>query len=391
MIYFFVIFVLLVLIFIYDYMGIKTAKTLCYNVMLMVLVSIAGFRYRLGIDTVVYEEMYHYIPVISEWTVNNIFEEPITDIGYMIFVSIFKTLFGSWEVVQFFIALFINVVVFRFLKKNVLYPFAAILFYFISVYYDMNFETLRQAMAVCCFLCGYSYMKERKYIHYYLYVLLAISFHKVALIALLFPFVQYLRFNFIALICCCVSFFLVGYLNSRFSDFAVIFQSLYLDSVSDKIMVYAESEKYGGLVFRSIVNFINIAIVRILPIYVLSVIDYKYNNKISNQHSAMLLLYVFASTMSVSVFIFYRVMQFFTLFAIVYFVNVLSVFQKHDVRKNVLIVYCVLMFAYSSLPRFWRISDETGLPFYVRIYPYADVFTKEVDINRENEYSAYGR
>ena len=89
-------------------MGIKTAKTLCYNVMLMVLVSIAGFRYRLGIDTVVYEEMYHYIPVISEWTVNNIFEEPITDIGYMIFVSIFKTLFGSWEVVQFFIALFIH-------------------------------------------------------------------------------------------------------------------------------------------------------------------------------------------------------------------------------------------------------------------------------------------
>ena len=74
-----------------------------------------------------------------------------------------------------------------------------------------------------------------------------------------------------------------------------------------------------------------------------------------------------------------------------YFVNVLSVFQKHDVRKNVLIVYCVLMFAYSSLPRFWHISDETGLPFYVRIYPYADVFTKEVDMNRENEYSAYGR
>lgn len=210
MIYVFVVLGLFWFIYIYDYKGCRKDKLLWYNIMMIIFVVIAGFRYRLGIDTVNYEdEFYRETLYFSEWNLSNIFLEADTDSGYLMYTSLMKSLFGSWEVAQFLIALFVNVVVFRFLYKNTIYPFVAILLYFCSLYYDLNFETLRQALALSFFLLGYKYLMENKYLKYYIFVILSILFHKVALLTLFFPFIKTLKVNVCTVVFLIFCFFLL--------------------------------------------------------------------------------------------------------------------------------------------------------------------------------------
>ena len=80
--------------------------------MLAVFVAIAGFRYRLGMDTVTYEyEFYRNTICFSEWNWNSVFVETDRDSGYLILTSVIKSVFGVWEVAQFIIALIVNVVI----------------------------------------------------------------------------------------------------------------------------------------------------------------------------------------------------------------------------------------------------------------------------------------
>ncbi len=115
MIYISVILSLLLLIYIFDYKKVRKNKQLWYYLMLAVFVAIAGFRYRLGMDTVTYEyEFYRNTICFSEWNWNSVFVETDRDSGYLILTSVIKSVFGVWEVAQFIIALIVNVVIFRF-------------------------------------------------------------------------------------------------------------------------------------------------------------------------------------------------------------------------------------------------------------------------------------
>lgn len=399
MIYIVTIILLLLFIFLYDYGGMTTNKKRCYEIMLLLFVCIAGFRYRLGVDTVEYERMfYEDIPLLIELQWSDLLIEPLTDPGFLLSMSIIKTLFGYWEIAQFAIALFVNIIVFRFFWRNSTYPFIALLLYFLSSYYTMNYDILRQSIAIAFFLLAYEQLQENRYIKYYMLVFFAMTFHRVAFLLLLLPFARFLKFNTFTFGVCVMLLLFVNVLNNYFVRLSELFSWLTLDGVSDKIITYSESEKWGGLRERSIVNFINIFIANLLPSFFLGKVLYDVDRNFYVRNQYLLLIYLLSRVLMVAVPIFYRIADLFQLFYLLFFSRAFIILCDRKILltqtiflKKLMIGFCCLMFVFSFYSLFFKKNQEQMAPHIALVYPYANVFTKEISPIREMEYSRSNR
>ena len=61
----------------------------------------------------------------------------------------------NFVLLKLVIAIFCNWVISRFILKHSLYPFTALLFYGLILYLNLNFNALRQLLAISFFLLGY--------------------------------------------------------------------------------------------------------------------------------------------------------------------------------------------------------------------------------------------
>lgn len=399
MIYIVTIILLLLFIFLYDYGGMTTNKKRCYEIMLLLFVCIAGFRYRLGVDTVEYERMfYEDIPLLIELQWSDLLIEPLTDPGFLLSMSIIKTLFGYWEIAQFAIALFVNIIVFRFFWRNSTYPFIALLLYFLSSYYTMNYDILRQSIAIAFFLLAYEQLQENRYIKYYMLVFFAMTFHRVAFLLLLLPFARFLKFNTFTFGACVLLLLFVNVLNSHFVRLSELFSWLSMDGVSDKIVAYSKSEKWGGLSERSLVNFISIFMVNLLPCFFLSKILYREDKEFYVQNQYLLFIFLLSRILMVAVPIFYRIADLFQLFYVLFFSRAFillcggkMLLTRAIFLKKLMIAFCCLVFVFSFYSLLFKKNQDQIAPQIVRVYPYANVFTKEIDSLREKEYSRSNR
>ena len=73
MLYILIFIILLYFVYKYDYKGKKSKKWTNYYILMIVLIVIAGLRYRLGIDSIRYEEQYKDFPTLGELSWNKIF------------------------------------------------------------------------------------------------------------------------------------------------------------------------------------------------------------------------------------------------------------------------------------------------------------------------------
>mgnify|MGYP000526737467 CR=1 FL=1 len=97
---------------------------------------------------------------------------------------------------------------------------------------------------------------ENKCLKYYIFVILSILFHKVALLTLFFPFIKTLKVNCLY----CLLFFdffvfFIEIINDSFPEVAMLFSFLKMDLVEEKILGYAGSEIFGGFVDSFCVEF----------------------------------------------------------------------------------------------------------------------------------------
>ena len=111
--------VLFVLAYNYDFQANTKGKHASYWLVCLLLICIAGFRYRLGIDTLSYQATFEdNFPSLDQfWNVWRAGQLPY-EFGYSLFTSIFKTLFDNWFVLQFAIALCTNLSFFCFFMSG---------------------------------------------------------------------------------------------------------------------------------------------------------------------------------------------------------------------------------------------------------------------------------
>ena len=368
----------------YDINGKERYKLFCYHSMMILLILIAGLRYRLGIDTPNYLNMFYRIfPSLDEfhWKDYPFGEDPL----YVLINSIVKSLGGRFYVVQLIQATFVNILVFRYIKKHTPYLFTTLFFYFtIYCYFEFNMEIMRGGMSIVICLFANDYILERKWIKGYFLYLVACLFHGQTIVMLVMPLLLFVKFNKKGLVVLALSFLAGKILQVTLADYLELLEMADMDSsLSDKASTYAESDNYGtqsGNVYFILVN-----IFPWLAYGIASVLYMKRNypdNHILKLESFVLIGMIFL-VMQINLQIAYRFVDYYRLYFILFFSETFVHLLKRGKAFSLSLSYARAVFLF--IPLFMLI----GYLYFTRSYqyfPYSSVIERRLDSNRETLY-----
>jgi len=274
--YFYIVLLMFVaLSYCYDYKKFVSLKGFWLVVMWIIAVCVAAFRYRLGVDSVMYEHEYPEMPTLSQlWDYR--FEESRYQVLYIVFTAISRSISSDFFCFQIFHALYVNTIIFWFYNKYTKHTFTALSLYFLMLYIPFNMEVLRESLAVTTFLLAWPMFKQGKWIWYYAICFVAIGFHISAILTFILPvfWMPWLRQFFVfgkRTVIICILLFVVGFMIQK--QFFDILQGLSLtDNFAERAQAYKGNE-LGGAALNlngSIGYLLKFAIYPLLAIYFLN-------------------------------------------------------------------------------------------------------------------------
>ncbi|MPQ46456.1 hypothetical protein GCQ56_05485 [Marinifilum sp. N1E240] len=348
------------------------------------LIILSGFRYRIGLDTMQYMKYYEYIPTFDILTYQDIIFSPHAPLYFIIEVFA-KTISPDFFVLQIIHAVFVNLIIVNFFKKHTKYVFTAILLYYLTLYVSFNFEVMRASMAIAIFLGSYDYLRQKKWIMYYIFCVLAIMMHVSAIILLIIPFLTKLKMTkygifylFIAIILSII----IGE-NIKF-----IFEKIAVSkSLIRKSELYLNSQ-YSGQVLN-IFGVITTVISNVLLPYLAVVRLKKIKNK-RLDYEFLIILCILMSIFSINVQIFVRYIQFFFPFLLLAFTDLigLTIYTRYSNKSiNLKVTFIMVLFLVLKLKGQY-FADISGISNYNRYLPYSSILTKEESILREKMFDS---
>lgn len=388
---------LLVLSYQYDYLRKGKNKSFWYGFILIVFILIAGLRYRLGVDSIRYEQGFMNYPTIDDLSVFDFLyssHQPL----YLILCSFARFLSDEFWVMQMLHSLLVNVVVFRFFRLNSQNVFLSILLYSIFLYTGFLFEAMRESCAVCMLLLGWEYVKKDRWIVFTIYILLATLFHISAIVLFMLPILRYLHvWDFLKIngltIVYLGGIFVVGlWLQNVLFDY--ILQLNMLESMTEKADRYVDTDYAKGQL--NIFGIIESCIRQLLIPFFACVILKKQGKLDCNVECMNLVCFTFI-VLSFSISIFYRYSNYFYPFAIVAISDTIFLRKVYATKRSFISVnsypiwcMCIVLIIFLQIRLVYcpTISD-TGLKEYMKYYPYSNVISKELNNNRENVFRYY--
>lgn len=385
---------LIYLVIFYDFYGKQKGYNIHYNLVLILLICLAGFRYRLGIDTVSYMSHFDSLPDFHNYTYNNLISEQLEK-GWILTELIFKTIWNDYFIFQFSISAFINISIFRFIKKNTHYLFTNILLYYIYLYITFNFEILRQAIAFCIFLFSIDFLLSGKWLKYYLLIIIAFFFHQSAIIFFVFPFFKYINFRLITITILAILITLILlYLQFNFLSLGFIFPK----ATQELILYYYEDSRYGltNINFNGIIYNLLVISFSIILLYFYKTRKYFVGAIALNRNYfiAFISLYITFNFAKSFFMVIYRFSSYFSLFNNMLLVWGLAYLLHIPSFKKIKLGLVVLFILYnlSFINTFTQdVTDKISVKNYYRYYPYSSIFTKKEEPNREYIYRRLGR
>lgn len=384
MIYLLIAIALLILSYNYDYKK-KQWSANVFALVLIAFVCLAGLRYRIGLDTIRYESHFEYAPSLSTMAWSDIFEGEFAPL-YMLLQALTKEISDNFYLLQFVQAFIVNLSVFRFLKRNTKAVYFSLFLYFLLIYHNFCFEVMREALAVSMFLFSWESYKTGKWIKYLFFVILALGFHPSAIVLLLLPVVKIFNLNkYLSmsprLFIIAPVVVLLGFIIQRtFFDYFLLLDLQ--DSISERISNYSTSD-YG----RQTLNYLGIittVLFRVLfPYYV---INHMRTGLYSSKGllEVMVVLFACFSLLSIPITIFYRLVNYMYLFAVVLYADFFNELHNHSFSSR------FSFFIPLILITLWAFTGKEGhARVYNRYLPYSSIITKDTDAKRESLYNDY--
>ena len=396
MVYFIIFFLLLICIYTFDYRKVDRGEMVAYCTLCLFFILVAGLRYRIGGDSIVYENEYKELPKFSDldrFHFDTLRYEP----GYVVLVSIPRYFSPDFVYFQLLHALIVNTVIFWFIYKNTQNRFLAVTFYFVGLYLNLNTEVLREALAVSIFLLAWPSFRSGKWWLYYPLVLLACCFHISAVFTLFLPLAllpgvrAFFTLGYRTIFFCIVIFFIAMYLQRRF--FSIVIDMSGNESMSDKAQLYSKSV-YGGATLNVFGIFEQAIKTLILPLGAI----WFMRNKLKGQEDTeeyrslkrmepIIIVGVYFAVMTMYIFIFTRFNNYVFMFN---YVLIASCFFKslRVRRKNYRLspLFWVGMFAlvfFLNFKAYFGSIKGTSLERYMVYYPYYTVLDPQDDYDRE--------
>ena len=164
-----------------------------YVFLCIVVILISGLRYKVGGDSIRYED---YFNLFDKGDILGYsFAAETIEPGWIFLNYLVHSLGGEFWIVQMIHATFINIVIFWVINRYALKRFLAVFMYLALNYFYLNMEILRASIAIALFLLAIPSYINRKWVKYYLLIFIGCLFHFSALILLLFPLLRNYRFT----------------------------------------------------------------------------------------------------------------------------------------------------------------------------------------------------
>ena len=351
-----------------------------YFVMLIVFILIAGLRWRLMVDTPNYiYRFYHSTPLLEDYSFADypIGKDPL----YVLINSIVKTYGGRFYVVQLIEATFVNILVFKYIKRHSNYIFTCLFFYAITNYLGLCMETMRASFSIVICLYANDYILDKKWVKGYLLMLIALMFHAQTIVMFILPALFFLRFNKVGVVALVCAFILGLFLQTSLGDYAALLE--FSDELEDKATTYANSESFGGV--KGGLGYFLFAKLPMLVYPILSLLyikRYKPDCALLKMEPFIVLGVMFVA-IRINFEIAYRYANYFGVHFFLFY-SELMVSIIHRAKHVDKAVACFRGFLY-FLPFFLL----TGFAKYVRLhtfYPYSSVIERRIDHNREAKY-----
>lgn len=149
----------------------------------LLLIGIAGLRYETGGDWDAYTELFLDFPSFSRLIGHPIeLTQQTVEEGFTLLCALVKSCGGTVQHL-FFVVTTINILLITCaLPKYTKYPAVALLCYYCILYFQLEMIYIRQATAVALCFFALQYIRPKKILPYMLIILLACTFHRVAVL-----------------------------------------------------------------------------------------------------------------------------------------------------------------------------------------------------------------
>lgn len=335
-------------------------KIVLMCVILIYIILLMGFRYRVGMDTIGYITRFKKVALLDNLTYADFFEgehEP----GYVLLSSIVKTLTGEFWPVQLISNAIMSICIFIFLYRKCTNVFVGIFFFLVLQWLYFSTEIIRQSIAIGIFLVNYRNAEKKRWFWYYFFSLFSIAFHYSAILTWVLPFVRFLKPNLTYIILCIAMIGITPLLET-------LNKLLFLGVMTEKVSVYIKDVDTVNMNWR-IAEFIKSG----LPA-VLALVMYHISKKDMKNRQFVLLQVLFCCGAFAVPVIFQRFTNYTTLFIAVALANYVS-----DSRVKSLARMFVVGFVCLSQSLYYT-------SMYPTWFPYESIFDPVKNERRERFY-----
>lgn len=367
----------------YDIRGVKNHKGRFFRILLFVFILVSGFAYRLGGDGIAYITEYSKYGTIFDININYFDKFSDRQPGWVLLSTVCKTLTDSFWLFKFVHAIILNTAYFSAIRYNTRYTFSALMVYYILIYFDQNFQVLRESLAISFFLFALPSFYNNRWIKYYIYVLIAMSFHIGAIFLLILPLFKVMGYNKFSILFYVIGFGFVLLYSSTILNYLVTSSRETNMSYDGFYYYFHNAEDAKGLGFANAI--LNLLIPSGILVY------YRRRN--------VTVKYLYPALFSMGIYILstflpivYRFNNYLLIFNYVLVTEFIFYWISNRCRATVslkMALICTLFFAYVGFKgRFYFTENygDTRFKQYVQYYPYASIFEKYEDPQRERLY-----
>lgn len=370
---------LVILMFHYDFnRKHQRGATFWYWTICIILICIAGLRYRVGGDTLSYFDHYADWPAFSDFAQTDFSLLRYQPLFYVLpaFCKLFSP---EFYVFQFLEAAIVVTVAFWFLKKHVQYHFFAILLWYCFAYCYFTMEIMREAVCVSILLVATRPMLQHRYIIYYCLATVAFFIHASSILLFVLP------------IACRIGamqtwkLFAIGAIFIGGIYIVLRDPYVFLDIVPVKVLSLGVYYYEHGVYFPTFIKSTLHAIALLLAMQ-----TYK---KFYPEHTELLPLVKFCIILYFSTGLIYmaeRLTNYFIVFEIVILTQICRVVSCRQYLRVYQVSAMKIMAAYMLLlvlKTDYYIKDQShyapGQRFYNRFVPYETIFTPRSHPDRE--------
>ena|SRR5690554_1125936 len=372
MIYLILFFTVLHLSIRYDFNSKKEFSRIWYNFILFLFILVAGFRYKVGGDTQEYFIHYEYVDSFGNTSLSELLAGRFAFL-WNLFEAICKSVSEDFVVLQLVHAIFVNIVVFWFIRKYSRFPFTSVLIYYLFAYLYFNMEIMRESISISFFLLAYPYFERKLWLKYYLFALVAIFFHISAVIIFVFPLLRFFKANIRSLFVITTLF--IGFIILLQNNSDLMNLLLLTKMIEVKFHTYSE---YGLNNTGKVITFISFIII---PLY-MSTINKKLQRGRYSLFEDIYLVYFLIAITYVLFPGFSRFMNYMTPFMMIYFADLLNNIYISTKYRSIsrLVVLAIFMVVFT--PKYLYYSEDTNrfYPNTIKFnlhYPYSSIFDKK--------------